>query len=439
MKRFFHLFRRRQFDRELAAEMQEHLDEKIETLIESGMDPQLARRCALREFGNTTASLEESREIWTFPWLESYYKDARYGFRTLVKRPGFSTIVCVTLALGIGANAAIFGLIDGLWFRPLGVHQPDRIVRIFSVTAEDQEGDFSYPEYRAISEQADVFESIVACGRRGVRITNKDGTHELLLVNVVSENFFEAVGVRPVAGRLFETDDQPTVVLGYSFWRRYFGGNPDAIGKQLRVERGNREVLVTISGVLPSSFREIETGADRDLWMPIQTGRQIYARDNFNLREYRWFTLIGRLAWPLSELGAKSGSDHRKPPRSDMACEQQGPECDCDAGSGLSTQTRGRQRRCPDIGRFPGSPALLRECCEPAPGAKSFPPHGTCCPSRLGRGPLSLGTSTHDGKFSVGARRFGARSCLGRQPHQALALAVCTSVWNHTDPQFRIR
>ncbi len=287
---------------DLAAEFKEHLLERTEELIDSGMSRGEAEAQARREFGNMTATLEQSREAWTLPSIESLLKDVSYGVRTLRKRPLFAAAVALTLALGIGANAAIFGLIDGLWFHPLGVPRPGEITRVFSVSAQDREGMFSYPEYRDMAAGANAFRALAACGGRGVRIKHQDGTHELLLVNVVSDNFFDALEVHAATGRVFqsanggELQHGVVAVLGYTFWQRHFGGNSGAIGQTLRVEHGGNDVLLTIIGVLPPDFREIQTGSDRDLWIPASGAAQLYSREGFEARDARWFRVIGRLA-----------------------------------------------------------------------------------------------------------------------------------------------
>lgn len=294
------LFRRR-FDRELAAEIDEHIRERAEELMESGMSREDADQRARREFGNSTLTVERSRDIWSFPRIESFFKDIRYAVRSLRHQPVFTIVVAVTLALGIGANAAIFGLVDALWFRPLAVPEPSRVLRIFQVTSQDSEGEFSFPEYQAMAEQANAFDGVVALGHRGIRITAADGTHELLLVNVISDNFFRTLRVKPELGSLPGMEihqaqaSAPVVAIGYTFWQRHFGGSADAIGHTLRIERDGRTALLTVIGVLPPTFREIQNGSDRDVWMPIETARQIYPQPNFTAREARWFMLLGRM------------------------------------------------------------------------------------------------------------------------------------------------
>src|SRR5262249_14571240 len=147
-------------------------------------------------------------------------RDLMYGARILRRSPGFTSIAAISLALGIGANTAIFSLIDGLWTRPMAVPGANQIVRVFSVTNQNSQGLFSFPEYDALQNEAGPFQGIVARGGRGAQMPNGDGSSDLLLVNVVSKNFFSVLGIHPAAGRLFSVDDElvagrePVVVLG---------------------------------------------------------------------------------------------------------------------------------------------------------------------------------------------------------------------------------
>jgi putative ABC transport system permease protein len=230
-------------------------------------------------------------------------QDLRYALRQLRRSPGFTVAAALTLALGLGASAAIFCLIDGLWLHPLRVPHPDELVRIFSTTEQEHEGTFTYGEYQAIAARATALKSVVAVGRRGSLMPRQDGTTALLLVNVVSSNFFDALGVRPIAGRVFTVNDadrlrtHPGVLLGYGFWQREFAGDPNVVGRQITLMRGehNRNA-VDIMGVLPPNFREIDNGLDRDLWMPTETWAAIAHPEELTSHEFRWFNVLGRLA-----------------------------------------------------------------------------------------------------------------------------------------------
>ncbi len=231
------------------------------------------------------------------------FQDLRYALRQLRKNPGFTALAVGTLALGLGASSAIFCLMDGVWLHPIRVPHSGELVRVFSTTEQDAEGLFTYSEYHALAERVTALKSTVAIGRRGSLMPRADGTAALLLTNVVSTNFFDALGVRPMLGRSFSTADaerlrtHPGVLLGYSFWRREFGGDPGIVGRQITLLRGkDQRSQVDVWGVLPPEFRETENGEDRDLWMPAETWAAVAHPEELTSTEFRWFNVMGRLA-----------------------------------------------------------------------------------------------------------------------------------------------
>ncbi len=209
----------------------------------------------------------------------------------------------LTLALGIGASSAIFCLMDGLWMHPMRVPHADQLVRIFSTTQQDPEGMFTYSEYSALAQRTTALQSVVALGRRGSLMPRTDGTTALLLTNVVSSNFFDALGVRPILGRNFTAKDadqlrvHPGVLLSYGFWVREFGGDKSIVGRQITLLRGkDHRTSVDVRGVLPPSFREVDNDSDRDLWMPAETWAAVVGPEDLTAREFRWMNVLGRLA-----------------------------------------------------------------------------------------------------------------------------------------------
>ena len=176
--------------------------------------------------------------------MRSVLQDVRYALRQLRKAPGFTVTATLTLALGIGASSAIFCLLDQLWLHPMRVPHAGQLVRIFSTTQQDPEGMFTYSEYSALTQQTTALQGMVAIGRRGSIMPRADGTGALLSTNVVSSNFFDALGVRPVLGRTFTANDSdrlrvhPGVLLGYGFWAREFGGDKSIVGRQITLLRG---------------------------------------------------------------------------------------------------------------------------------------------------------------------------------------------------------
>src|ERR1035437_2435587 len=235
--------------------------------------------------------------------MNTLLQDIRYALRLMRRSPGFTLTAVVTLALGLGASSAIFCLMDGLWLHPMRVPHVGEVVRIFSRTPQDPEGTFSYSEYRTFVERTKALKSVFAVGRRGSLMPRKDGTSALLLTNVVSANFFDALGVRPIVGRSFGAGDaewlrtHPGVLLGYGFWRREFAGDPGIVGRQITLLRGkDQRSQVDVWGLLPPEFREIDNGDDRDLWMPAETWAALVGPEELTSHEFRWFNLLGRLA-----------------------------------------------------------------------------------------------------------------------------------------------
>jgi predicted permease len=235
--------------------------------------------------------------------MNTLLRDIRYAIRQFLRTPGFTLTAVLTLALGLGASSAIFCLMDGLWMHPMRVPHPGDLVRVFSTTGQDPEGAFTYSEYQTLAERATALKTVVAIGRRGSLMPRSDGTTALLLVDVVSSNFFDSLGVRPILGRSFNVADadrlrtHPGVLLGYGFWRREFGGDPNIVGKQIPLMRGGQQRnLVDILGVLPPEFRETDNGGDRDLWMPTETWAAVAHPGDLTSHDFRWFNVIGRLA-----------------------------------------------------------------------------------------------------------------------------------------------
>jgi predicted permease len=293
-------------DEDLDRELRSDLELEEEEQRERGLPVEEARFAALRALGNLTLIKEHAHETWGWVPFENLIQDFRHTLRQLRRSPGFVLAAVVTLGVGLGAASAIFCLMDTLWFHPMPVPHSDQLVRIFSTTPQDQDGDFSYPEYLAFADRVKAFQSqkseLVAIGGRGSAMPQADGTSILLLTNVVSSNFFDVLGVRPIIGRLFAAEDgewlrvHPGVVLGYRCWQRNFAGNPNIVGHQISLVHGShQQVQVDVWGVLPPSFREINPASDRDLWLPTETWAAIASAEELISRDFRWFHLLGRL------------------------------------------------------------------------------------------------------------------------------------------------
>jgi putative ABC transport system permease protein len=228
-------------------------------------------------------------------------RDVRYAIHTLYRAPVFTLTAVLALGLAIGANAAIFGLVDALWFRPPGVRAPGELVRIFATTDSDAQGEWSYPEYLDIAQHTSSITGAFVRGRRGSTMRDENGSPQLVLVNVVSPNFFSELGILPWRGRLFQPGDeasleqQPGVVLGHAFWVRQFNSDPSIVGRTITLTRG-APVTVLVLGVLPPTFRDLDASFDRDLWFPIQTWARLAGPAELERRSERWFEVFARRA-----------------------------------------------------------------------------------------------------------------------------------------------
>jgi len=242
---------------DLEQDIRDHIEIETRDNIARGMPPDEARYAALRKFGNITRVQEDTREVWSFVWLEQLLQDIRFGLRMLRKSPGFTAVAVLTLALGIGANTAIFSVVSGVLLRPLPYPEPERLVALASYD--------SLPNMEDIEKQSQSFEAL---GANTMQRLDYTGGAEPIQVFAITCNaeLFQALRAKPALGRLITADDDRygspgAVVLSHGFWTRQFGADPSVIGKSIPLS-GNP---YTIVGVLPETF-----------WLPGRPG-DVYA------------------------------------------------------------------------------------------------------------------------------------------------------------------
>ena len=260
------LVNKEKVDHELAEEIRAHLDLLTESKIKQGLTPEEARRAALVELGGVEQVKESVREVRQGRLLEDVWQDARYALRSLRKQPGFTVVAVITLALGIGANTAIFSVINAVLLRPLPYDDADRLVVLTETVAERPIG-VSYPNFVDFRNQNTVFENVAAVRQRESFNLTGTGDSERLQGQLVSANFLATLGVKPIRGRDFLPEDDragaaPVVMLNHALWQRRFGGDEKIVGQQLTL---NRE-RYTVIGVMPANF---EYGLQADLSVPI--------------------------------------------------------------------------------------------------------------------------------------------------------------------------
>ena len=301
-RRVLFFFKRDRFDRDLAEEIQFHLELKTQQNIQSGMSENDARYAAIRHFGNAARTGERSREIWMFHTIEILVQDIRYALRVLVKNPAFTFVAVIALALGIGANSAIFSVVNAVLLRPLPYRQPDRLVAIqtFDVATRSSYSQ-SYPNFRDLKTDTSVFDSMAAYTVNHYTLTDEsDPVH--LLGAVVSIDLFNLLGTPPMIGRTFlPAEDQPgnsagipPVVLSNALWQSKYRGDAGVIGRIITLDDKKYNVI----GVMSPTFDFPIQSTPVQLWTTISYWAVKDSDDDSPITEergYSTFNLVGRL------------------------------------------------------------------------------------------------------------------------------------------------
>ncbi|MCI0392621.1 MAG: ABC transporter permease [Acidobacteria bacterium] len=254
-RRLLFYLRRNQFDRELEEEMKFHLEMKARENLAAGMSAEEARYASRRQFGNQTLLQEVSREMWSFRTLETLGQDIRYGLRMLVKHKGFTVVAVLTLALGIGANTAIFSVINALILNPPHIAEAERVAAIWRTTKDERvEGYISYLELQDWRAQNRSFEAIAGYKPNGFILLNDEQAERLQGMRVTA-NFLTLLKVNPIRGRDFQVEEekrgaQPVVIISHKFWQNRLGSNEAALGQQISLN----SKPFTIIGILPPGF-----------------------------------------------------------------------------------------------------------------------------------------------------------------------------------------
>jgi predicted permease len=275
-KRCTALFFRRRSDRLLSEEVETHLQMRAAELRAQGLNLAAAEGQARREFGGIEQMKEEYRDRRGIPWVETFVKDAIYGLRGLRRNPAFTAVAVLSLALGIGANTAIFSFIDTLMLRMLPVDKPEQLVTLFR-TGGWGVGYASYPLYLEFRKHDDLFKGVFARSSAAkVRFSaGGESRVEYAQREFVSGNYFEVLGAKPALGRLFTDDDNrkpqghPLVILSNDFWRNRLGMDPNILGRVLTVD----EQPLTVIGVAAPGFRGVEVENRADMWAPAMMSR----------------------------------------------------------------------------------------------------------------------------------------------------------------------
>jgi len=329
--RLGNLFRRRRHERELAEELESHLQMHIEDNLRRGMTPAEARRQAIIKLGGVEQVKEECRDAWSVRFINELLQDLRYGLRQLRRDPGFTTATVLTLALGIGANTAIFSIIDSVMLKTLPVGQAGQLVTLkwtahkwpktstysSSGPCPHPEGSsigcsFSYPAFEQLRSANDVLSGVLATAGQSQLTAIANGDASTAFAELVSGSYFSTLRVPMAVGRPIGSEDDsavapPVVVISYAYWMGKFEGKPSAIGKSL-VLNG---VPFTIIGVAARHFSGLQPGLATGLWVPLAKSPSVFPQrrgEKFISPSSRvwWLWIVGRLKPGVSRKRAQA-------------------------------------------------------------------------------------------------------------------------------------
>jgi Acidobacterial duplicated orphan permease len=291
------LFRGRRLESEMADEMEFHKAMLRSRYLREGMPEGDAERAARKSFGDQRRWQERLRELWQFRWLENLVRDVRFSARLLMKSAGFTAVALGTLALGVGANTAVFSMINGLLLRPLPVPESDRLVVLnYQAGGPQPEYIFCTPFFRGLEKRQDIFANVFAFNSDTMQVRGRSGNENIRGV-LVSGQYFAAMQVAPLKGRYLNPEDDRTggsseglaVVISENFWRRWFEGAPDVVGRKLVIAN----TPFTVVGVMPKRFTGVNPTERPEIYAPLSVDPIIDApRDHINAGTHAWWISV---------------------------------------------------------------------------------------------------------------------------------------------------
>ena len=261
----------RRVDQDFENELGAHLDMLADENIRRGMPPAEARRAARIKLGGVTQLKETNHELRGLPFIETFFQDARYAFRMLRKSPGFTAVVVLTLALGIGANTAIFSVVYAVLLKPLPYANPNQLVSAFAANTQEgvPEDGTSYPNFEEWRAQNHVFSDLATIDFHQLTLTGRGEPSEVN-TSVVTPEHFSVLDVRPLQGRIFFPEDgkrgaPPVVIVSENLWRGSFGADPKILGSSIILDKRP----FTVVGIMPATFRSPFINSKPEVWIPL--------------------------------------------------------------------------------------------------------------------------------------------------------------------------
>ncbi len=299
---------------EIVEEMAQHLDDRYAELLSGGATPEEAYRAALAELSESEILSRELRRVersaaqepvvlgsnWRGNMFSSLWQDLRFAIRMLRRNPGFTVVAALTLALGIGANTAIFTLMDAVLLKNLPVKQPEQLIELMTGSSDPGArlyNSFSWQAFQVWRQRNQSLTGLVAGSNSRFYCVVEGSAPERVAGQYVTGDFFSVLGVPPAIGRMIAPDDDrfgapnSVAVISDGYWARRFGRDPAALGKRIVVE----DVPLTIVGVAPAEFFGLQVGSRVDLWAPLATESLMRRRSFTSSAGYKWLQLVGRL------------------------------------------------------------------------------------------------------------------------------------------------
>lgn len=286
---------------ELERELRDHLELDTEAKMDRGQGANEARYAALREFGNTTMVKEVTREMWAWSFLERFLQNVRYGLRLIGRNPGFTAVAILTLALGIGANTAIFSVVNTIFLKPLPFPESNRMFLVARTNNRIGGTNISRPIFLAWKEKSGLFDALGIAWPGGTTILTGHGDAEQIPAYVLSSEVLSVLGVSPALGRGFQPDEAKVggpraVLISNALWRRKFSADPNIIGQTITLSGTPR----IVEGVMPAGFEiPIPVGRDAQVWFLTQVPSSSQDPSNFTF-------CIGRLSHGVTTAQAEA-------------------------------------------------------------------------------------------------------------------------------------
>ena len=421
------VLRRSEIEQELDAELRDHVERQVVDYVTRGISEPQARRRVHMEFGGLEQIKEMCRDVDRTRWLDALVQDIRYGVRVFRRNPSFTLAAALSLALGIGANTAIFTLVNATMLKPLPITQPERLLELLTDLGTGTPGNaFSYRALGYFRDHANTLDIIASHDSRFFVATNDNGP-ELANGQYVTGDFFQILGVSPTAsGRTIESSDDRVgaplvVVLSHRYWQTRFQGTDSLIGETMRVN----DRVFSIIGIAPASFRGLRPAIEVDVWVPLASEPLLRSPSNMTSASYNWLQIVGR-ARTIAVSTRPEQSCRRsttRPSSSQNSRRRRTPATEpCSHGGGLSSSRPARSL---------DRPAAVRTAADRAPGnQRRRSPDcvnvaGICClrgqrdvSTKLPGAILGATTRALYGTAPDGERLPCAVRCSDRHPHR---------------------